>query len=88
MIHPDVIETLTAYWRTGRRTGDFMRAVLANDLFGAFGRADRENRATLGDIVAWIWERLPAKSYGSYEAVDMWIEQRGLEGEGGAHAQE
>jgi len=55
--------------------GGFLIAVLSNDLFGAVGRADRENLAALPDIVKYIYNELPAGSWGSNDIIWRWVEQ-------------
>ena len=57
-------------------TGDFLRAVLANDLREAFGRADAENIATMFQIVSYCWNEIPGNCWGSYEKVDAWLERK------------
>ena len=78
---PDELkESLTAYSRTGRPTGDFLRACLENDLLGAIAKADGTNRSMIPHIVAYIhWELSPACS-GSPGRVREWIERGGLRG--------
>jgi len=57
-------------------TGDFLRAVLANDLREAFARADAENMAALHQIVMYCHNEIPGNCWGSYEAVDAWLERK------------
>lgn len=54
--------------------GGFLTAVLANDLFGAVGRADAMNTHALKDIVGWIYMRAPRDCWGSYEIVRKYLE--------------
>jgi len=44
--------------------GGFLRAVLENDLVGAFGKADNINRAWMFDIVTFIYNEVPASCWG------------------------
>ena len=53
--------------------GGFLTAVLSNDLFGAVGRADYENVQRIPEIVKYIYNHLPASSYGSAEEVKNWL---------------
>ena len=73
MIPEDIKQTLELYVNDKIPTGDFVRAVLANDLKGAFGRADMNNRYALFDIVAYVVNELPYTCRGSYERVDRWL---------------
>ena len=68
-----VKESLDRYANDHLATGGFLRAVLANDLAGAVGRADLDNTFALVDIVRYIWNQLPSECHGSYEAVDRWL---------------
>jgi len=52
--------------------GDFITAVLRNDLMKAISRADLENQEAIMDIVIYIYNRLPKDCWGSEEAVESW----------------
>jgi hypothetical protein len=67
-----VQSSLQGYVR-GLPTGDFLRAVLSNDLAEAIARADDVNLPALPHIVAYVQEQLPAISHGSKDAVDRWL---------------
>lgn len=74
-------ESVEAYIERGRRTGDFLRSLFANDFLEVAQRADGSNRYLLREWAWWIFSaRLPPESHGSYEAVDAWIEMGGREG--------
>ena len=64
--------SLNRYVLNGVPTGDFLRAVLSNDLFEAFGRADSENTANM-EIVAFIYEYVPRLCYGNEAKVEEWL---------------
>lgn len=77
-----VKDSLQRYVEHGIPTGDFLRAVLANDLQGAFGRADVDSARRMAAIAGYIYNRVPRQAfcdghalhvYGSYEDVDDWI---------------
>lgn len=72
-IAPRIKEALDNYGKHGLPTGDFLRAVLSNDLFTAFRRADPMSTATMAAIVAYITAFLPQGCYGSTAAVDLWL---------------
>lgn len=74
MLPASVKDGLDRYVNDGIPTGDFLRAVLTNDLFGAMGRADEENRANLFDICSYVWDYLPIPCWGSADKVNKWIE--------------
>lgn len=57
--------------------GDFLTAVLANDLVGAFGRADGYNAQIMQDYASFLYNMMPGRTgdpardyWGSYEAVE------------------
>jgi hypothetical protein len=73
---PEGLQTsLDRYATHGWRTGDFLRACLANDLMMAAARADMVNIHFLGVIAHYIDFEMPAGCRGSYEAVDAWLEK-------------
>lgn len=74
----NIIESIFAYFEYGRPTGDFLKAVLANNLSESFGRADMYNRACLFDISCLLYNFAPHGEdfgRGSFEAVDAWIQK-------------
>lgn len=72
-------ETLDLYAQQGVPPGSCTRAILANDLLEAFGRADIETTIAMPAIAAYVYNRMPRGCHGSYDAVDAWIEHCGLE---------
>ena len=79
-IPPHTLETLRNYIEYGVPTGGFLYSVLSDSLFGAWGKADSENRDALGDIVMFIFNEAPASCHGSKEHVDDWLEKSGQQG--------
>lgn len=71
---------LELYVELGVPVGDFLGAVLANDLFTACGRADLSNLGGIVALVMYIYNRCPIGCHGSKEAVTTWIEVGGLRG--------
>lgn len=61
-------ESVRAYV-DGRATGNFLRAVLENDLGMAIIRADAENQLMLPEIYAFVVDVVPSFARGSAEAV-------------------
>lgn len=70
---------LVAYRDAGMPVGDFLHAVLTNDLSEAVCRADDANLPALSDIVHWVRENLPASAYGSKKNVEAWLEMKETE---------
>lgn len=54
--------------------GDFITAVLCNDLREAFARADHLNQKVLFQIVSYCHNQIPGNCWGSPEKVKAWIE--------------
>jgi len=56
--------------------GEFLQAVLRNDLAEAVGRADWMNQEVLPNYVRWLYNEAPQGCWGSPEKVAAWIEAR------------
>lgn len=65
----DIIEYV--HYRT--HPSGFLEKLLSNDLKGAFGWADIENREAMFDIVSFLWNYAPAYCWGSPERVKAWL---------------
>jgi hypothetical protein len=63
------------YIELGAKPGDFLIAVLSNDLVDAFDRADSTNIERMRDIVVWLYNEVPSTAWGSRERVKAWIEK-------------
>lgn len=72
-------ESLDAYAKDGRETGDFLRAVLENDLKEAFGRADCISRWLMFPLVKYVYNDIPAACQGSPEKVRGWLDYKAAE---------
>jgi hypothetical protein len=72
MISPLLRAGLDRWISHGIPPGDFLVAVLCNDLNGAVRRADSENIQHLPEIVNWLREHAPLTSWGSPQAVQRW----------------
>jgi hypothetical protein len=53
--------------------GNFLTAVLSNDLRRACERADDVNRHLLFEIVGWLYNEAPSPCWGSPEKVAAWL---------------
>jgi hypothetical protein len=81
LIEPVVLERLAAYRDHGQPVGNFLQAVIANDLQAALSRADEYNRATLFHLVAWMYNEFSSKLWGSREIYTEHLESKRLERE-------
>ncbi len=65
--------------------GFFLRAVLENDLVGAFGAADEDNREDMSLYASFLYKELPGRGpgspWGSREAVEAWLHPPGVKQE-------
>lgn len=76
---PDYMQVaLIKYVNNGRPVGDFLTALMSNDLRGACGNADDTNLPLIPVYNAWLYNRAPGGCYGSPEKVRAWIDQGGL----------
>lgn len=69
---------MLSYVQIGHLTGDFLHAVVSNDLGGAVGRADPQNLPLIPLYVRWFYNRAPAVCHGSIDIVNAWIDRGGL----------
>jgi hypothetical protein len=68
-IPASTVETIDLYSKSGAPPGQFVTAVLSNDLMEAFGRADQGNCRAMRSIVAYVYNKIPSAAWGSPEAV-------------------
>lgn len=64
------------YIEQGATPGDFLLAVLSNDLMGAFGKADPINMVNVQNIALWLYNNAPPLCFGSPENVARWQQAR------------
>lgn len=67
------------YLENGIRPGDFISAVLQNDLVEAYRRADKINIAYMHNWVKFIYNHVPMRAQGSKEKFENWIKAGGLQ---------
>lgn len=56
-------------------TGDFLKAVLENNLFEAMGRADTGAKANLEAIMTYIYNEIPYEAWGNPQKVRDWLQK-------------
>jgi hypothetical protein len=64
---------LRAYVDEGKRPGNFLQAVLSNDLAAAVASADSENLDNLPAFVDFVYNELPSAAWRSREKMEAWI---------------
>jgi hypothetical protein len=72
----DAVDSIRRFVDHGIPTGGFLRAVLANDLMEAVGRADESSLVNLADICRYVYNDIPANAHGSYERIDLYLAQK------------
>ena len=75
-----MLDSIQEYVRIGRPVGDFLTAVIKNDLKEAVGRADDENIRNLPAFVSYFYNEAPSNCWGSQEKLDRWIDIGGTDG--------
>lgn len=80
MIKQSTLDALDRYVVGHVPTGDFLRAVLSNNLIESFSRADDENLTAMHEITKYIYNMIPSACWGSPEKVEAWLRDRELKG--------
>jgi hypothetical protein len=68
------------YVMQGVPPGNFLTAVLENNLKESVNRADAQNQEALVNWVIFLWNYVPAGCWGKPERVEQWIKDGGLAG--------
>lgn len=67
---------LDDYFLRGYQPGNFLTSVLTNNLYGAVGSADFNNRHAIYEITKWLIHNdgtIPHNSFGTTEKVTDWL---------------
>lgn len=70
------MRSLWQYYDEGSIPGDLAMAVLSNDLYTAFNKAQRNELDTIYGTVLYVTIYFPTECYGSYDKVGMYIERK------------
>lgn len=73
LIDTDMLDALRRYIFEAIPPGDFLMAVLCNDLKEAVGRADHRNIGAIPAYVALLYNDAPGTCWGSEEKVQAWL---------------
>lgn len=73
-------ESMRLYVEQGIIPGDFLQAVLSNDLITTLALADPANMAALKDYQYFLHNEVPAECFGSTEEMYDWHDIGGLQG--------
>ncbi len=69
-------EAARRYIEEGEMPGDFLVAVLENNLTRAFGRADEVNRSAMWQWCLWLHNEIPMGAWGSAANVLAWCNEQ------------
>ena len=67
------------YIENGIIPGDFLTAVIQNNLKETIGRADDDMIKVLREIVTWFYWEAPAGCWGSVKHMNEWIQKHDTE---------
>ena len=76
-----VMDGMNRYVNHHIKPGDFLTAVIQNNLTEAIGRADEGSYSVLREIVRWFYNEAPFTCWGSPEKMDEWLKLRKMEEE-------
>lgn len=71
---------VTRWIENGFMTGDFMTALMSNDLIEAMGRADDDNANAMRNWCIFLVSYAPRGCFGSISRVSNWRSSGGLNG--------
>jgi len=77
---PNHVESIREYLLHGHPVGDFLTALLSNQLVESYCKADKNNTALMSSWADWLWNDCPLEARGSPEKVAAWIEAGGVIG--------
>lgn len=69
-----MMESIEAYVEEGRPVGNFLSAVICNDLKLACMYADDENLQNIPAFIAYLYNEVPGACWGSKELMKEWLE--------------
>ena len=81
IIPEHMVDSVKRYLEAGIKPGDFLTAVLENNLTESFARADSINQTHMLDWVKFLYNELPMSCWGSQEKVKNWIDKKRKERE-------
>ncbi len=76
----NIKQAIDLYVQKGIPTDSCTEAILSNDLFGAYWRADASTRDAMFEIVSYVQNKCPAGCHGGREIYSAWLKMGGLQG--------
>ncbi len=80
LVPPHLRNGMREYIQRGHVPGDYLQAVIANDLNDALSRADENSMGSLGVLTTWLYNDAPGGCWGSRGIMNAWSTRGGLEG--------
>lgn len=77
-IHERMVNAMVKYIWQGQPVGEFLQAVIGNDLFDAAFRADTVNIRLLKQYAMFFHNTAPPDCFGSRKKYKAWLETGGL----------
>jgi len=74
-----MMTAIRRYVEHGVSPGNFLSAVIQNNLSEAVGRADDENLKNIPAFVAYFYNECPMGCWGSPERMEVWINDKQVE---------
>lgn len=72
LISPEILAAMDRWGQHGYKPGDFLTAVMKNDLMLSMGKADSGNQQALLHICSYVYNELPGSCHGSVEKFEAW----------------
>ena len=71
-----MLDPIQRYIERGDPPGDFLTAVITNDLREAIGRGDDHNQVNLPAYISFLHNEAPGQCWGSREKMNAWIKAK------------
>ena len=68
-----MFDALRLYIEHGKQPGQFLTAVISNDLAEAVSRADDENINNLPAYIGYLYNEVPSGCWGSPDIMNAWM---------------
>jgi hypothetical protein len=76
LIPNHMMEAIHRYADQHLPVGDFLEAIICNDLNAAVGKADDDNYWIIQIYVSYFYNEIPGPAWGSKQAYKAWLEMR------------
>lgn len=73
-----MVGAVRRYIEHGIEPGDFLSALICNDLSSTFAYADHNNVRLIHNYVRFFYNYAPSECWGSHEKFNNWVKNKGL----------